>query len=495
LSDVIDPGTIKQKAIRSGKWAVIARFSQTFGGAVLFMILPYWLEPDQVGVITMFSSVLALGLLIQQAGFAEATIRMNENAEDIRDSAFWLNLAVSIVLYFLLFFLSPLICQFFYESRLILPLRIGGLQLILAGLSNVPMGWLQRTFRFRQFSLSHLLNSIVMIATALLLTNAGFGIWGYIIGILAGGIARVIFVFFALHWIPRLRFHWAQWLDILKFSGLVLMELILGWLLVWFDNIVVARHLGSRAAGIYSLAFSIATVTVSLPCSVITGLTLPVFSRLQLDMNALRSSYLRGTGLISAYAIPAAIGMCLMSTQIIKLIYPAQWNDLGSIISILALYSGFGYLWVLNTDAFKAIGKPEIMVKIYLISVIIMLPVYWWVSQIGLLEFTIARSLIIFVGALPHTYYAIRYLNLEKNYLWMVSRVPLIASIFMGVCVSSGSWFLRHFQLDQQINLFAVIGLVLTGITAYISALWFIAPDFVRQTYSLLLQSIRGRTA
>ena len=493
MLDVNDPEVIKDRAIRAGKWVFLARLSQVFGGGILLLVLPYWLTPDALGIIAMVSTVLALGLLIQQAGFAEATIQGNEKIESMRDTAFWLNLAVSILLYLSLFALSPWISDFLNESRLTIPLRIAGFQIIFAGLTNVPLAWFQRTFRFQSFALSHLANSIVLIGVTLVLTSMGYGYWAFISGILGGAIARTLLVFILLDWMPGLRLERASGTYLLRFSAFVLFEMILGWFLVWFDNIVVARHLGSRSAGIYALAFQIATLAISLPCSGITGLTLPTFSRLQTNLPALRSSYLKGTGLIAAYVIPAGIGIYLLGDQVIRIVYPNQWQELGSILSVLGLYAGFGYLWILNTDVFKAIGKPEIMVKIYVFSVAVIVPVYWWSSQIGLLEFTIARSLVVVVGALPHMYYAMHYLQLKQSYLWTLIRAPLAASLVMAICVWGGVMVSENFLSIGRTNVFVVPGLVLVGLATYVTALWFLAPQLVRESYSLFMRSVVPR--
>jgi PST family polysaccharide transporter len=269
--------------------------------------------------------------------------------------------------------------------------------------------------------------------------------------------------------------------------------MILGWFFIWFDNVVVAKNLGSDAAGVYALTFNITTMVISLPCSAITGVTLSTFSRLQTDEKTLRNIYLKGTRLIAAYAIPACIGLAMIGSILADLVYPGRWNGLQSIISILALYSGFSYLWILNTDAFKAVGKPEIMVKIYIPVVLFMIPVYWVTSRIGLVEFVIARSLIIFVGSVPHTYYAIKILGLEKNYIYKVIRTPLAASICMAIVVLVGLKLLPNMQfLSRGETLLLIAGIIFIGASIYILTLRIIDPELSQQFTRLLIHSTKN---
>jgi O-antigen/teichoic acid export membrane protein len=271
-----------------------------------------------------------------------------------------------------------------------------------------------------------------------------------------------------------------------------LLESISGWFLIWFDNVVVAKNLGSEAAGIYSLAFFIAKTTISLPTSAITGVTLSAFSRMQNDHSKLRHAYLESTGMIASYAIPACIGLSLIGPSLVNTIYPGRWEGLGPVLQILALYAGLGHLWILNTDAFKAIGKPEIMLKIYAPVVAIMIPIYWWTSKIGLLEFTVARSLIVLVGALPHTYYAVRYLILNKDYLIKLARAPLISSAIMALCVGTGIYFCSSVPV-RGVRFLCLLSLAVGGGTIYWLAMKRFAPGFARKFISLYTRSFGAK--
>jgi len=482
---------VKEKAIQSGKWALIARVSQVLGGSIMLIILPFWLAPDDFGIITMFTSVLALVMILQQAGLMEATVQREQDIETVRDAAFWLSALISLALYLIVYSSAPFLSNFFGDFRLIPPLRIASLQIILLGFSNIPLAWMQRQFQYRSYALIHFTSSLVMMGIAIVFAIRGAGYWAYIAGILSGAATRLILLVFYIDWRPRFRFKIYWWEVIIKFSGFVLLEMVFGWLLVWFDNVVVAKHLGSEAAGIYSLAFNFATMAISLPISAITGVTLSTFSRLQNDMDSLRSTYLKGTGLITSYAIPAGIGLSLVGPALVNTIYPGRWDSLRSILPILALYAGFGHIWILNTDVFKAIGKPEIMLKIYIPVLSIVLPVYWWSSQIGLFEFTIARSLIVLVGALPHTYFAIRNLGLDKNYLYHIVRAPLISSGIMALFVWAGIKICNQISFPNNgIQLVYLAGVIAIGGIIYWLTMGRIASDFPRRVTDLYCRSM-----
>jgi len=483
---------LQSKAIKSGKWAFLARFSQILGGSLVLLVLPYWLVPKDFGIITIFTSVLALILILQQPGLMESIIQFESNPIKVRDSALWLSVFISLILYLVVFISSPIIEKFFNQKDFVFPFRIIALQIILLGFTNIPMAWFQRNFLYKTYAIIQLVSSISMIMISILSAILGLGYWSYIYGVLGSAIIRLLLVICLSNWRPSLNLDLHLWGIILKFGVFVLLEMILGWFLIWFDNVAVAKNLGSEAAGIYALAFNIATTSISLPLSAITGITLPTFSRLQNNIEALRSAYFKGTKIIATFCIPAGIGLSIIGPTLINAIYPGRWAGLGVILSVLALYAGFGNLWILNTDAFKAIGKPQTMLKIYVPTVLIMIPLYWWGSKLGLFEFSIIRSFVVVISAIPHCYFAIKSLHLATDYLWKIIYKPIIASIGMLLVVwplNYGITFL-HFE-NNLYNIISVLLMIIFGVIIYSALIKRLDNSFMQEFLLLLKNALK----
>ncbi|RME57446.1 hypothetical protein D6779_08635 [Candidatus Parcubacteria bacterium] len=396
----------------------------------------------------------------------------------MREAAFWLGVLIGLSLFGVLFVLAPLVGLFFDESRLTPVLRLIGLQIPLSSISMIPLAWMKRAFQFRRYALIQLASSLVMILVAVWGGMKGWGYWAYVVGLLSGSVLMLVLTLLFLEWRPGWHIHWRWWGKIGQFSAFVLAEMVLGWLFVWLDNVIVARQLGSEAAGVYSLAFNIATTTIALPLSAITGVALPVFSRLQSDPGHLREVYLRLTGVIAALALPVAFGLVLFGPPLLRLVYPQRWESLGVLLPALALYAGFGHLWILNGDAFKAIGRPELMVKIYLPMVAITFPLYWWSSQHGLVIFTYSRSLVVVVGAVLHTWFAVQYLRLKKSYVLEVIYPPLFAALLAGWGVVMLMFLRTHYLHNLQNRVSFLWIAALWGSVLYGGVLYKIFPDF-----------------
>jgi len=214
-----------------------------------------------------------------------------------------------------------------------------------------------------------------------------------------------------------------------------------------------------------------------------------MFSRMQNDSDALKHSYLAGTRLVATYAIPAGVGLALIAEPGARLLFGENWDGLGTTLSVLALYSGFGHLWVLNSDAFKAIGRPDIMPKVYAPVLAVMIPAYVISAHYGLLTFTIVRSLVVVVSAVPHTWCAVHFLSVPRNYLWNACHSQIIPTLLMAAFLFTLTQTL-YFNSGYHLRVLVLISALLLGLFVYLGALYLLDRTLFLSIRSLIRTSI-----
>ncbi|NPV84418.1 MAG: lipopolysaccharide biosynthesis protein [Anaerolineae bacterium] len=441
----VEIAELRDKAIRSARWVFLTDLFQKISGPLLPVLLARVLLPDDVGVLGIVMLVLALVTIFQQAGLGEAVIQRSSHQDGTPHIAFWLSLVVAIGLYALLWFIAPWIGLAFSEPRTVAALRVMGVQLLFSSVGTLPLSLLKREFQFTKIYRAQLWASLVSFGVAIPLALMGKGYWAVIIASLCGNLVCVLFLWYQSRWLPKWLFVSSTAWQLLRFGGFITIEMLLGWMFVYFDNALVGAYLGTAALGIYALAFNIANAAIGLPVGALTGVALSTFSRLQEDRASLRKMYIEGTQLVAAYAIPAGVGLAWCAVPLAQAYFGTKWAGMAPILSILAVYAGIAHLWILNTHVFRSIGRPDIMVKIYLISIAVILPVYLFSVRYGLLEFTIARAVaVIVVGGIVHTFYAVRTLQLPRSYLWECCAAPLKATFLMVLVELALSVFKIH---------------------------------------------------
>ena len=105
--------TLKDKTIKGVGWSAVDQVSNQGITFLVSLVLARLLSPDEyglIGIITIFISVFNIFII---SGFNAALIR-KKNAND-RDfnTVFWFNMAVSVVLFGVLWLIAPSIADFF----------------------------------------------------------------------------------------------------------------------------------------------------------------------------------------------------------------------------------------------------------------------------------------------------------------------------------------------------------------------------------------------
>lgn len=486
---VLSADEAKQQAVRSAKWALLNSFVPRLLTLVLTTVLARLLTPDDFGLVGIATLVVSLMTMIQQTGLGQALVQRQVQVEEAASVTLWLNLTLSVALYGFLWFLTPLASALYEEPRLVPALRVLGLQLVISASGIVHTSLMARHFRFQKLFLIQTASTTAPFLVAIPVALSGAGYWALIFSSLAGNLVSVSLAWWLERWRPRPVFNVAIARQMLSFGGFVFLEAFLGWMLIYFDNAVVGKVLGTKALGIYALGFNLAVAVVSIPISAVTGLTLSVFSRMQNDSEALKHAYLVGTRLVATYAIPAGVGLALVAEPGARLLFGEHWEGLGTTLSVLALYSGFGHLWVLNSDAFKAIGRPDIMPKLYIPLLAVMIPAYVISAHYGLLTFTIVRSLIVVVSAVPHTWCAVHFISVPKGYLWDACHSQIIPTLLMSIFLFTLTQTLS-IESGFHVRVVVLVSAPLLGLFVYLSSLYLLDRPLFLSIRSLIRTSI-----
>jgi O-antigen/teichoic acid export membrane protein len=455
------------------------------GSPFLYLVLAQWLSPEDFGLVGVAVSVMALLAILQQGGLMETLIQKEEKIEEAANVIFWLNIVLGCLLYILLFITAPFLATYYSDLRLIPIFRILGLQLIFAGLGNTQYAQLQRSFKFKDISFIQIAVSFLPFLVSIPLAIIGFRYWALVCGLFTSYLMKVLFVWLKTPWRPRISFNIIVAKQVIRFGGFVLLEAILGWFLAWCDNLIVGKYIGITALGIYSLAFNFSSAAVGVPLSAITGITLPAFSRIQKNRDILAKAYFHGNKIIAAYSIPAGIGLAITSSLVVSSLFGNKWVDMGVILAILSIYCGFGYLWILDTDIFKAIGKPETMAKIYIPQFLLMLPAYLYFSRYGLIPFSIARSVVALLFGILHSIFVIKLIKLPLDYFWKVIKVPIVATIFMSLLIIPITWVVSHFFAGRLLQGGGLLLILMIGLASYLGFLFLLDRDLVLEIFNV----------
>ena len=128
---------LKRKTVSGMLWSSFQKFGTMGISFVSNIVLARLLTPEDYGCIGMLMIFILVANTFIDGGFGSALIQKKEPTQEDYSTIFYWNLFLSIVLYALLFFTSPLIASFYELPLLSSVLRVQGLVLISNSLSII----------------------------------------------------------------------------------------------------------------------------------------------------------------------------------------------------------------------------------------------------------------------------------------------------------------------------------------------------------------------
>lgn len=467
-TDAADPRQVEslgRKTVQGAAWMVGFRWLDRSFGVISMIVLARLLLPEDFGLVALASSIAAALEILRNFSFPVALIQ-NQSAERSHfDTAFTLNLVISLVLGLALLALAPPAARFFDEPRLASVASVFGLGFLVTGLENIGVVAFRRDMEFQKefiyLASPRIASLLVTIPLAFWLRSY----WALVFGSLAQGLIRVVTSYLMQSYRPRLALTRAR--ELMTFSKWLFLNNSLGFLAQSLPDFVIARLAGSHALGIFSMAYEVANLPSTELAAPANRAIFPAYAKSSTDPALLRRAYLAVFGAIALITMPAAGGIAAVADRLVPLLLGANWIEAVPLIQVLA-WVGFAYALYTNTAYIHiALGNPRILTWQYLLQLGVLAPgILLMVPARGALG--AALALLLTAVILVPVGFAVlaRTLSLRvSDFLRQIYR-PAVATALMIALVG---WVGSATAAAPE---FAIVGLqVATGVTCYVPIL------------------------
>ncbi len=145
--------SLKQKTISGVAWSFADAIFIKGLSFITMILLARWLGPIDFGLMGMIAVFIGIGTSLVDSGMSSSIIR-TKNADDADFSTvFYMNMAMSLLVYALMFYIAPYISSFYGQVVLIDIIRIYCLTFIISAFSAVQLAILNKEMRFKRMML------------------------------------------------------------------------------------------------------------------------------------------------------------------------------------------------------------------------------------------------------------------------------------------------------------------------------------------------------
>jgi O-antigen/teichoic acid export membrane protein len=396
--NAVDPRTAEPQSESLGRTSTrgVLWNGATFATSKLLVlattvVLARLLTPDDFGLVGIGLLVIGFLDLFNDFGVSAAVVQNRDAPERTANVAFWVNMALGSVLTLVGVTAAPLVADFFDEPRATAVVQVLSLSLLLSSLGAIHEARLRRDLRFRRRLAPELGRAIAKGATAITLALLGAGVWSLVWGQLAGEFTASVLYWFALRWRPLFVVDLAVTRRLIGFGSKIALVGLLGGILRNADYLVVGRALGTRALGLYTLAFRLPQLLIEGAVTIVGQVAFPAFARVQHDPVRLRSGLLRAQRLTALVITPLGLGLAVTADPFVRAVYGEQWVPAIQVMQLLAVYMVVQGASRLVGDVYKATGRAGLLSKLAVLKLVITLPLLVVFVQGGIRDVALAQ--------------------------------------------------------------------------------------------------------
>lgn len=436
--------SLKDKTVKGTLWSGIdnvAQFGVTF---LVSIVLARLLSPDDyglIGIITIFTAVCSA---LINGGFTTALIRKKDASDDDYNTAFIVNLGVSLLLYLVIFLCSPLIADFFHREKLIALTQVSSLGIIIGALGLVQQTRLTKRIDFKTQTKITIVASVISGVVGITMALMGFGVWSLVAQSLTSQGLRTIFLWVANKWVPQLRFSSESFHELFGFGWKIMVSGVLDTVWKELYQVVVGKFYSPATLGQYTRSKQFSQLFSNNLTNVIQRVTYPVLSNIQDDKERMVSAYRR---IIKVTMFITAISMFFLGAISEPLLYcliGPKWHEAAIYLPLICISGSLYPLHAINLNMLQVQGRSDLFLGLEIIKKIIALGPLFIGATIGVMPMLWANLFTGVIAFFLNSYYSGKLLGYNS---WMQFK-DIRRSFFVATLISSLVYVLKFLPLS-----------------------------------------------
>lgn len=334
----------------------IVRLFLTFGVNILLTRL---LGPRPFGELAVAMLLFGFGNLWSGIGVTSALIQKEKIEERDVVCCFTFQMTLGCVVFALLSLSAPLWSSFFHQPELSRVLRALSPLFLFQSFGATATALLNREQNTRGIQVASILSyAFAFLGLGVPLAFLGHGIWSLVIAYLAQSFLNSMLVYAQVRHSLLPRFHRGNY-GIARFGVSALGANLCNWGISNLDNTFVGRVAGPIALGLYSRAFTLASLPAESIVANLQQVLLPSFSRVQVQTDRIRRAYLAAVGVVVLVLLPPFWAMAVIPGTVVVGLYGNQWAGAVNLFQPLALAIPVNAVMALSGPLLTSRGRPH----------------------------------------------------------------------------------------------------------------------------------------
>lgn len=428
----------KKQFIKGSIWKIIEQFSTKGVSLLVSIVLARLLSPEAYGLIALTVVFTNLSDILLDGGFSTALIRKKDVDDCDYSCVMVVSFSLATLLYVILFWGAPTIAKFYNEPQLISILRVIGLILFIQAFSAVRTAVVNRNMQFKLLFRCNFLGALISGVIGIVAAYMGMDVWALVIQRLLQLALSTLFLLISMKWKFHFRFDIRRLKEIFSFSIGVVTASLINYASGSIYSLVVGKKYSVSDLGYSDKGAQLPQQASLYTFGAMSSVLLPTLSSYQSDMEKFKRIVRKVFQMTSYMITPMMVGLALVSTEIIGILFTDKWLPAVPIMQANCIYYFATPFMLICVQIFFALGYSKYRVKTEIIRMILQVAgimIFGVVFNCSIYQLAYVCAIVAVLSALVTYYEASKMINYTFGELLSDVIKPIAASVAMGLTI------------------------------------------------------------
>lgn len=365
---------LKHKTVKGFFWSSMESLFSQGMGIIFGVFLARMLSPQEFGLIGMITVFISIAQVFVDSGLSQSLIRKQDCSTLDYSTVFWINIAVGVTSYIIIWIAAPWIAGFYGKPELVSLTRVTSLAIIIGSVTLIQQTILTKGLDFKTLTKSSATGTFVSGIASILLAYYGFGVWSLVWRTLINQGVRSAMLWNRHKWFPKLYCSKAILKDHFAFGSNILVISIVAALYKNFYNLIIGKNYSDKVLGYYTNADQYSLMPSSTISSITNKVSYPVLSEMQNDDIRLKESIRKLVTIVMYISFVIMFGLAAIARPLFALVLGSKW--LPSVIMFQALCIAYSIspMHIINQNIMKIKGRSDLFLKTEIIKYLVFTP-------------------------------------------------------------------------------------------------------------------------
>lgn len=380
--------------VKSFFWKLFERISAQLIQFVVTIVLARLLLPSEYGIIALITIFITLCDVIIDGGMNTALIQKKDADNTDFSTIFYFSLAMSGLLYVVMYLSAPFIAYFYSQQELVPVIRVLSISLFFYAFNSIQRAYVSKKMLFQRLFYSSLGAIVLSGVIGVYMAYHGYGVWSLVAQNVCNQMFTTLIMWYTVRWRPVLIFSLERFKGLFDYGWKIFGANLITALFINARKLVIGKFYTPASLAYYEKGDQLPALAMNNIFTSVQAILLPTLSEEQDNREHVKAMMRRSTKLSCFFLYPIMMGMIVAAKPLITLLLTEKWLLAVEFVQILCIANFFRPITISNWEAIKALGYSDITLKLEILKKVIDITILVVSAMIGV--YAIAWGCVLF---------------------------------------------------------------------------------------------------